>query len=90
MDYLSESYVPEREIRDLITIVRHRASLVRLRTSIKNRVHALLTKEGIPAPKAQRYIWEERYGVLKGSETTTAEEDSTGRPESSGSSELRD
>jgi len=33
----------------------------------------------------------ERDGVLKGGETTTAEEDSTGRlPESSGSSELRD
>ena len=74
MDYLPESYVPEGEIRDLRTIVRHRASLVRLGTSIKNRVHG-----------------EERDGVLKGGETTTAEKDSTGRlPESSGSSELRD
>jgi len=47
MDYLP--YVPEGEIRDLRTIVRHRASLVRLR--IKNRVHALLTREGIELPK---------------------------------------
>ena len=39
----------EGEIRDLRTIVRHRASLVRLR--IKNRVHALLTREGIEPPK---------------------------------------
>jgi len=51
MNYLPESYVPEGEIRDLRTIVRHRASLVRLRTSIKNRVHALLTREGIQLPK---------------------------------------
>ena len=51
MNYLPESYVPEGEIRDLRTIVRHRASLVRLRTSIKNRVHALLTREGIELPK---------------------------------------
>jgi transposase len=36
MDYVPESYVPGKEIRDLRTIVRHRASLVRLRTSIKN------------------------------------------------------
>ncbi|HJH27634.1 MAG TPA: hypothetical protein C5S37_12930 [Methanophagales archaeon] len=40
MDYLPESYVPGEDMRDLRTIVRHRASLVRLRTSIKN---ALLT-----------------------------------------------
>ncbi len=46
MDYLPESYVPGKEIRDLRTIVRHRASLVRLRTSIKNRVHVLLTRGG--------------------------------------------
>lgn len=51
MDYLPESYVPGAEMRDLRTIVRHRASLVRLRTSIKNRVHALLTIEGVQPPK---------------------------------------
>jgi transposase len=33
MDYLPESYVPGEDMRDLRTIVRHRASLVRLRTS---------------------------------------------------------
>ena len=51
MDYLSESYVPGKEIRDLRTIVRHRASLVRSRTSLKNRVHALLAIEGVQPPK---------------------------------------
>jgi len=66
MDYLSESYVPEREIRDLITIVRHRASLVRLRTSIKNRVHALLTKEGIQLPKLSDIFGKRGMEFLKG------------------------
>lgn len=51
LDYLPESYVPGKELRDLRTIVRHRASLVRLRTSVKNRVHALLTREGVQSPK---------------------------------------
>ena len=51
MDYLPESYVPGKEMRGLRTIVRHRASLVRSRTSIKNRVHALLAIEGVQPPK---------------------------------------
>lgn len=46
-DLIPESYVPPKEIRDLRTIVRHRASLVRLRTEVKNKIHALLAKEGI-------------------------------------------
>jgi transposase len=47
MDYLPESYVPDEAMRDLRTLVRHRAGLVRIRTSLKNRVHALLTMEGV-------------------------------------------
>ena len=50
MDYLPESYVPGEEMRDLRTLVRHRAGLVRTRTSLKNRVHALLTMEGVQPP----------------------------------------
>ena len=41
MDYLPESYVPGEDVMDLRTIVRHRASFVRLRTSIKNVLLAL-------------------------------------------------
>lgn len=51
MDYLQESYVPGKEIRGLRTLVRDRASLVRLKTSLKNRVHALLTIEVVQPPK---------------------------------------
>jgi len=50
MEYLPESYVPGEEMRDLRTLVRHRAGLVRARTSLKNRVHALLTMEGVQPP----------------------------------------
>ena len=35
MNYLPESYVPGKEIRDQRVMIRHHASLVRLRTSIK-------------------------------------------------------
>lgn len=43
---MAESYVP-REVRDLRALVRYRASLVRARTAIKNRVHSLLDRYGL-------------------------------------------
>jgi transposase len=51
MNYLPESYVPGKEARALRILVRHRASLVSLRTSIKNKIHSLLTIEGIKLPE---------------------------------------
>lgn len=65
MDYLPESYVPGKEIRGLRTIVRHRASLVRLRTSIKNRVHALLAIEGVQPPKVSDLFGKKGEKFLK-------------------------
>lgn len=44
---LPTSYIPPREIRDIREILRYRASLVSLRTSIKNKVHAILSKNGV-------------------------------------------
>jgi len=46
-DLLPRSYIPPRQIRDIREILRYRASLVSLRTSIKNKVHAILSKNGI-------------------------------------------
>lgn len=46
-DFLATSYIPTREIRDIREILRYRASLVSMRTSIKNKVHAILSKNGI-------------------------------------------
>jgi transposase len=65
MDYLPESYVPGKEIRDIRTIVRHRASLVRSRTSLKNRVHALLAIEGVEPPKVSDLFGRKGMKVLK-------------------------
>ncbi len=46
-DLLPTSYIPTREIRDIRETLRYRASLISLRTSIKNKVHAILSKNGI-------------------------------------------
>ncbi len=50
LDYIPEAHVPFRDIRDLRTLVRHRVSLVRLRTQVKNKIHALLAQEGVRHP----------------------------------------
>jgi transposase len=44
---LPEAYIAPPDLRDLRDLLRHRATLVQLRTSIKNRVHALLARQGI-------------------------------------------
>src|SRR5436190_4631112 len=44
---LPEAYIASPELHDLRDLLRHRATLVHLRTSIKNRVHALLARQGI-------------------------------------------
>lgn len=45
--FLPEAYVPPREVRDNRELLRYRLSLVRLRTGLKNKVHALVDKLGI-------------------------------------------
>ena len=46
-DLLPEAYVAPRELRDLRDLLRHRIVLTRMRTALKNRVHALLARQGI-------------------------------------------
>jgi len=46
-DLIPECYVPSEDIRELREVSRHRASLVRLQTSIKNQVHSYLRRKGI-------------------------------------------
>ncbi|MEM3078444.1 MAG: IS110 family transposase, partial [Nitrososphaerales archaeon] len=43
---IAESYVPSKPLREIRTLVRHRASIVKIRTMIKNRAHALIDKHG--------------------------------------------
>jgi len=47
LDYLPTAYIPPRGVRDLREILRHRAKLVATRTAVKNRIHALLAKNGV-------------------------------------------
>ena len=62
-DLLPTAYIPPREIRDIREILRYRASLVTLCTSLKNKVHAIVSKNGIGieysnifGKKALRYL----------------------------------
>jgi transposase len=43
----ARAWIAPPEIRDLRALLRHRAALVRLSTSLKNRVHAVLADRGI-------------------------------------------
>jgi transposase len=49
-DFLPTSYLPPPDIRDLRDMVRQRAYLVKLRTELKNKIHAELHKHWIEAP----------------------------------------
>lgn len=49
-DILHTVYLPPRETRDVRELLRYRIALVRMRTSIKNRVHSILAKRGINHP----------------------------------------
>ena len=49
-DLIPESYVPSKQHRQARLLIRQRASLVEVRTQIKNKIHALLTREGIKIP----------------------------------------
>jgi transposase len=46
-DLLPEAYIAPRELRDLRDLLRHRVALTRIRSALKNRVGAILAKNGI-------------------------------------------
>lgn len=46
-DLLPQAYRAPREIRDQRILLRYRMGLIRIRTSIKNRIHSFLDHEGI-------------------------------------------
>lgn len=48
--YIAECYVPDRRTMDMRELVRHRASLVRMRTKLKNKIHGILLMKGITFP----------------------------------------
>jgi transposase len=70
-DLLPEAYVAPRELRDLRDLLRHRVALTRMRSALKNRVAAILAKNGIAAPfqrhvRARRPGFPERAGAAGG------------------------
>src|SRR5919106_4501686 len=54
-DLLPEAYVAPRELRDLRDLLRHRVALTRMRSALKNRVHALLARQGIQREHADLF-----------------------------------
>jgi transposase len=60
-DFLPEAWIAPKEIRDLRSLLRHRASLVRVRTSLKNRIHAVLADEGLKVEAES--LWTQEGGV---------------------------
>ena len=61
---LPEAYIAPPELRDLRELLRHRAVLTRMRTAVKNRVHALLARQGIQ--RAHRPVRQKRTRVPRG------------------------
>ncbi len=48
---IAESYIPDKETRKIRDVIRQRKSIVKGRTQIKNKIHAILTRHGIKLPK---------------------------------------
>ena len=46
-DLVAESYVPTRKNRERRTFIRHRASLMKMRVEVKNRIHTVLDKHDL-------------------------------------------
>ena len=53
-DLLPEAWVAPGEVRDLRRLLRHRAALVRMRSSLKNRIHGILADHGV---RVERNLW---------------------------------
>ena len=62
---IQETYVPPKDIRELREIVRHRQSYVKIRTSIKNKIHAILKKDNIKIPVKDIFAKKARTALEK-------------------------
>ena len=54
-DLLPEAYVAPRELRDQRDLLRQRVVLTHMRTALKNRVHALIARQGIQRAHADLF-----------------------------------
>lgn len=55
VDLLGEAWIAPRPVRELRLLLRHRAALVKLRTTLKTRVRAVLADRGVEAAEA---LWD--------------------------------
>lgn len=49
-DLVPAAYIPPRDVRDTREVLRYRASLVRLRTQVKDKIAAIVSKTGLQTP----------------------------------------
>jgi transposase len=56
-DLIAECYVAPREARQVRALLRQRASLVKMRTMVKNQVHSHLDRHGLSSP------WSDAFGA---------------------------
>lgn len=52
---LAEAWIAPPDVRELRELIRHRAKLVNLRTSLKAQIHAVLAKEGVAVPMSDLF-----------------------------------
>ena len=55
MGRLAEAWIAPPATRELRELIRHRAKLVHLRTSLKAQIHAVLAKEGVAVPMSDLF-----------------------------------
>ncbi|MCM8777197.1 MAG: transposase [Candidatus Omnitrophica bacterium] len=55
-NFLPVSYLAPKEIRERRELLRHRIILVRLRASLKSRIHSILAKRGIVKEGVNTYL----------------------------------
>lgn len=67
-NFLPLSYLAPKEIRERRELLRHRIVLVRLRTSLKSRIHSILTKRGIIVEETTDLFGKKGREFLKGIE----------------------
>jgi transposase len=54
-DLLPEAYIAPRELRDLRDLLRQRVVLTHMRSALKNRVHALIARQGVQREHADLF-----------------------------------
>ena len=52
---VAESYVPPKHLREIRTLIRHRVAIVKIRTMVKNEVHALIDTHGFTCPYSDMF-----------------------------------